>query len=1066
MLWRLGWVLNTLSFQIEKSLRETIYSSEAYKINRWNLLESQIIQWSRNPLLYIFLILIALVLLLTSGHLLEESIFHLEAGALYEWCWLYDWQTTLISVQVTLVGFVLPLAISLVGFILQKKTASKAIWSLYRQYSGFLFIGFSGLAALIFIMTGPYIETLLAEVSYTLWCILSFTWVSFNTLLICWFIKSTFLIVHEPSLDALILRYTINESFTESIRKRLSQIIPKNAVRQKLVYNTKESTLKVSTIRFSQENENIISVNFRTPRYVSGINFRILNAAVILATKQCTSGEDNRELILPLSLENNASKEHVLATCKGFNLSLMARFLLRLSYRFSKNKPFIDDLVDDILFSLIGSASDDLRERNPTLFKQSIKRLADWHCSVNDALTFINDENKADNWLLLPSSSLWSRTYLDQILREYYQLTIQAVAALPESVSFYEDMTHLQLKINNWGKGDLPEKIVKDLIYSSYLTWIALVRWASTTNKASGTLIYNQYESALLVYVGAWESWPMYLEPRSRRWKDNIKSVPLYLQHLRYTSQQIVSALRHGEEMASEWATDMLLNWLSTISLHEYPQGRYRWIHELITPNILERDSASDIWQFILNQNDYDEKSATQLAMENAWLDVRLVCAAYIQAHAKESDGALHSNIIEALLDGKRLKPTGSIDRVSDSLSTGGDILAAYIRQCSYWEYGDKNYRSWLDSIVDEFARIDDPKMVPGRIYTYSGIDDIRSMQNEYIKLSIAKSNSVWNLPQRWIEILFSQIYNQKHREYIINDLNVWLNISENNIVKDDIILTEERIANFIESIKTVISLITDRGMDAIRRAPIDQDRLLELGRSASRSGFAIDTGSTLLRLFDEIIKSDTIPTISPKVFKIPGYPKSNISKGIEVNKALNEEEWMDDAVNHHISNTLFNELCSLPRTVETKFNSNLDLLKRLSADIHQHSNDLGDMSIFIGPWDINILLNEVMFTSDESKGLNLEQRHGFGKAYICHLEECAVYQLPYRKDNFSLLVPNSIFDSITFSKFSDDRFIDVTYENLDEEQLKLTLVLKYFMEVKFKNRPIFCYISTIDIDN
>lgn len=1066
MLWRLGWVLNTLTYQIEKSLKETIYDSEAYKVYRWNLLESQVIQWSRNPILYIIWIFIALALLLTAGHLLVESIIPLKSGTLFDWSWLYDWQTPLLSVQVTLVGVVLPLAISLVGFLLQKKTASKAIWSLYRQYSGFLFIGFSGLAALVFILVGPYIETLLERVSYTLWCVFSFAWVSANILLIGWFIRATFLIVHEPSRDSLLLRYTINESFTLSIRKRLSKLIPENAVHSKLVSNPKESNIEVSTLRFSQENENIISINYRTPRYVSGIRFRFLNAAVFLASKQNMKGQDQRELILPLSLDNQAAKKHVLATCRGFNPGLVVRILLRLSYRFSKRKPFEDDLVDDILFSLIGSASDDLKERNPTLFEQSVKRLAEWHCSVNDALTFVNDEKQDDNWLLLPSSSLWSRTYLDQILREYYQLTIQSVAVLPESVSFYEDMAHLQLKINNWGQRDLPEKIVKELIYSSYLTWVALVRWASSATKVPGTLIYTQYESALLAYVGAWESWPMYLEPRSRRWKDNIKSVPLYLQHLRCTGQQIVSALRDGEEMAAEWATDMLLNWFTTISLHEYPQGQYLWIHELITTNILERDSTTDIWQFILNNNNYDEKSATQLAMKNAWLDVRLVCAAYIQANEKESDGDFLGNIIQALIDGKRLKPTGGIDRGGVSLSTGADILAAYIRQRCYCEYGDKSYGSWLDSIVEVFARIDEPKRVSGRIYSSVGADDVRSLQIEYVKLAIVKSNKQWKLSQRWIEIIFSPIYEQIHRDNLVNDLRAWLDIAQRDIAQDNEKFTEERVANFIASMEAIVSIITDRGMDAIRNAPIDQDRLIEFGRSASKSGFSKDTGSTLLRLFDEILKSEVIPNKSPKILKISGYSKSNVSKGIEVNRAVNEDEWIDNAVNQHISNSLFYELCSLPRVVETKFESNLNLLKRLSTDIRQLSNELGDISVFIGPWDIHRLLSEIIFTSDDSKGLNVEQRQGFGNSYICHLEECALYQLPYHRDNFSLLVPNSIFKSIKFTKFSEDRLVDVAYENLDEKTLKLTLVFKYYMEITFSSGPIYGYISPKDIED
>jgi hypothetical protein len=1067
MRWQLGWVLNTLNYQIEKKLKETIYASESYKVYRWNLLESQIIQWSRNPILYIILIFMALVLLLTAGHLLVESIIPLKSDKLLDWSWLSDWQKALLSVQVTLVGVVLPLAISLVGFLVQKKTASKAIWSLYRQYSGFLFIGFSCLSALVFIMVGPYLETLLETVSYSLWCVFSFVWVSVNILLIGWFIRATFLIVHEPSRDALLLRYTINESFTASIRKRLSKLIPEDAVHSKLVSNPKGSNIEVSTLQFSQEKENIISTNYRTPRYVSGIKFRFLNAAVFFAKKQNMKSQYKREITIPLSIDNHASKKHVLASCRGFNPSFLVKMLLRLSYRFSKKKPFKDDLVDDILFSLIGSASDDLRERNIMLFEKSVERLAKWHCSVNDALTFVNNKNQDDNWLLLPSSSLWSRTtYLDQILSEYYHLTIQAVAVLPESVSFYENMAHLQLKVNNWGKGDLPEKIVKELIDSSYLAWGALVHWASTTTKVPGTLIYNQYENALLAYVGAWESWPMYLEPRSRRLKNNIKSVPLYLQHLRCTGQQIVTALRSGEEIAAEWATDMLLNWFTTISLDEYSQEKFLWIHELITANILERDSTSDIWQFILNQNNYDEKSAAQLAMENAWIDVRLVCATYIQAHEKERDSGFLRNIIQALIDGKRLKPTGGIDRNDDSLSTGADILAAYIRQRCYWEDEEKSYGNWLDSIVKNFSRIDEPKRVSGRIYSSVDANDVRSLQVEYVKVAIVKSNRQWKLPQRWIEIIFSPMYKQRHRDNLLNDLEDWLDIAQNHIDKDIKKFTEERVANFIASIKEIFSLINNRGMDEIRKAPIDKNRLLDFGRSASKSGFSKDTGSPLLRLFDEIIKSNVIPDKSPKIFKILGYSKSEVSENIEVNRASNEDKWIDDAVNQHISDSLFYELCALPRTVGTEFESNLDLLKRLSTDIRQHSSELGDMSVFIGPWNIHRLLNKIIFTLDDYKSLNVEQREGFGNSYICHLEECAVYQIPSHRDNFSLLVPNSIFESIKFTKFSEDRLVDVAYEDLDEETLKLTLVFKYYMEIKFGSGPIYGYISPKGIED
>ena len=207
------------------------------------------------------------------------------------------------------------------------------------------------------------------------------------------------------------------------------------------------------------------------------------------------------------------------------------------------------------------------------------------------------------------------------------------------------------------------------------------------------------------------------------------------------------------------------------------------------------------------------------------------------------------------------------------------------------------------------------------------------------------------------------------------------------------------------------------------------------------------------------------LPNEEPRVIKIYGYSKSNISEGIEINRAANEDEWMDDAVNQHISSSLVEELCSLPRTVETKFGSSRDLLERLSADIRQHEQSLGSMSVFIGSWDINRVLDEIVFLSDNSLNLNIEQREGYGDAYICHLEGCVVYNLPYQKNNLSLLVPNFIFSSIEFKEYAERRFVDVAYENIDEETLQLTLVFKYYMKVNFRHGPIYGYMSPDHFD-
>lgn len=1065
MFWRRGWILNSLKYQVEKDLRETVYNSDVYQKSRWRLVESQIIAWAKHPLCYVLLMFVAITLFFVAAHFLEARLFPLNPGDLYNWSWLYGGQTAVLSAQITLIGVVFPLVIGLVGFLLQKKTASNAIWMLYRHYSGFLFIGLSGLGNALFIIAGHYVETLFPAVSYTLWCMVSTLWLSANILLSGWFLWATFQIIHEPSRDKLLLRYTINESFTHSVRKRLSQLIPDSAQKTGLIAQFSHPGLEITTVSFSRDSEEVMSRVFKKEHYVSNVNFRVLNFALYIASKllKPTSDEGDKCLVIPATVDNIERKKHVIATFTGLKRNAVVDFLLRSSYQFTKKQPFEEDVLDDIIFSLVGSASDGLRDHNSQLFEKSVKRLAEWHCAVTESLTFINDDKELDNWLLLPSSSFWSRSYLDQILREYYLLTQQAVTQLPDSVDYFEEMTCLYLKIYNWRNGDLPQKMVNEYIYGAYLSWPALVQRGSTVERLPGSSIYNQYESAMLAYVGAWERWPMYLEPRSSRWKDSIESVPLFLQHLRCTGQQVVTAVRHNDTKAAEWAADMLLHWFSNITLHEHSQGQYLWFHELITPNILERDSTDNVWQLILNQNPYHGKSATQLAMENAWVDLRLVCAAYIQSKVETESAAMIESLVISLIEGKRFKPTGNHDISSTTIQTGADILSAYIRQRCFWEYGENSYGNWLDSIVDAFNRIDEPKHVSGRIYSSFGANDVRSLKHQFIKFAIVRSDRTWAISQRWVEILFSDIFEHQHRNNLVDDLRGWLTIANDNIEEDEH-FTAERINNFKESIESTIRMITDRSMNEIRSADIDNDRLIQFGRSASISGFSAETGGALIEFFkDKVHFVRGAVSEDPSILNINGYLKSNISRGIEVNRAVNEDEWLDDAVKQNVSNNLFNALCDIEGNIERSFETNHDLLKRVSTDIKTNASKNSDMKFFVGPWSVHRYLTDISYSSRDSEGLDIERRNGFGNTYICHLEGCPVYQLPYRWAKFSLLVPDELFDTLTFKKFENDRFVDVSYKDLDDDTLKLTLVLKYYMEPTFRNLPIYRYISPAD---
>ena len=373
-LWKLGWILNTLKYQVEKDLQETVYQSAAYQDNRWNPIEQQILTWSKRPFIYAVRLGFAFSLLTVALALLNPYIKHIAPGYLTSWNELIQWQSTFLSAQLTVIGVVFPLVIGLVGFLLQSKTASKAIWSVYNRYSGFLFTGFSSIFLAIFIISGKYLEPAVPTYWYLSLCGHISLWLIFNLCLTAWFLSSTFKIIHESSRDELLLRFTINVSFIDDIRKRLSILLPENAVERKLIYISAEDKAELSTILFSREGDSVFFSSHSKPVSVKNVYFRLLSitARKVLRRSGSSPLPENVRLVLPLTVDNTAKRKHQLAAVNGHNLNRLEKLMLKLSYSFTTKQPFPEDILNDIIFSLIGSAADELKSKNPKLFDASI----------------------------------------------------------------------------------------------------------------------------------------------------------------------------------------------------------------------------------------------------------------------------------------------------------------------------------------------------------------------------------------------------------------------------------------------------------------------------------------------------------------------------------------------------------------------------------------------------------------------------------------------------------------------------------------------------------------------
>lgn len=133
MLWRTGWLLNTLNYNIEKNLKESIYKNESYIENKWGLLERQVVKWATSPGWYAILIFVAFLLNIICLNIWLPDIRTHIIKWIQPWSDLNDWQPVILATQLTIIGLIFPLVLGFVGLLLQNKSANKALWAVYSR---------------------------------------------------------------------------------------------------------------------------------------------------------------------------------------------------------------------------------------------------------------------------------------------------------------------------------------------------------------------------------------------------------------------------------------------------------------------------------------------------------------------------------------------------------------------------------------------------------------------------------------------------------------------------------------------------------------------------------------------------------------------------------------------------------------------------------------------------------------------------------------------------------------------------------------------------------------------
>ena len=1069
-------LLNSLEYHVHKNIDETLYRNKTFLSSKWSFLEYNILRWSKRHSYYIQLMFILATLLTASLLLWKSQIAPIAIIYLPNWQKLIEWQDGFLAGQLTIVGVVYPLVIGLIGVLFQNKSAKKILFPIYQMYSGFMFAGLSGLSLSIFIIVGYFLKAGVNTSTYLAICITTALWLTFNLLLTCWFFVSTFLMLDETKRDRLVIRFTIHELCEVDIRNRMRALLLINSIKNSLLANPDENILKISTYDYNDDKYSEITSSSKDQVHVSNVYFSIINTIIQyyyykikishfiknhhigkwLTNNVGISWPDidlnvERKFVLQPIFTTKNERKLVFFRYTGLKIGWLSKALIKFSVKTKKHDESLDKSLTSMMLGFVGTTNDSIREKNFSEFKDSLSNIVKWHIEIASALSFFNDDNKDDNWILLPTANFFSRSYLDEIMIQYYEVAKSAVELIPDNIDFFDEIIYLHKRIF-WGREKLVDREGHSLIQGSYYTWSLLMEWRSYSSSSSDIRIANKYEDVLFHFVGAWESWLDYLEPKNQNLDDLKDSLPLLLSHLEFTAHTIISALRYNNIEATGWGVDMLNNWHDKISVRSYDQNylEYTWLSELVTHNFLFKDPDEEPWITILNNREFNLQSAFYIALKNAAFDLRIITACYILLKPNLNDDIKLRGFVKALLSGDPIHPTGSIRNRERSISRASDILMAYIRHRDYQNYDVDSYGSWLSKNLSLFSRVNEQRRVSGRIYSGWGRSDVNSMNSAYVEIAVSLSNNQWQLSHKFFEVVFSNIFRHQDKDSLVRDLNEWIRISD-TIDKTFLISKEEfnkNLDNFKVSIQNVISQINQRKNKIVAEAEIDEEVLIKFGLVCSEVIINKDyTTEFPMNLFESVKFNGS--RLNNNLFKlnINGYLKENIAKNIDANRAINEEDWLKTLTGNDIKTNILRKILQCKISNSISYDSADDNIRY----ILKQSKSINNPILLSGCAELNNLIFEARHNKEISDEFSISFIDGYGMDYLCHIGNIIVYSIHFSDLNCSFLTSHNSFKCIEFGKVDESQFVEIDYESSDAENVGV-LSINYWMDIVFSD--------------
>ncbi|MBD5802424.1 hypothetical protein AZOA_18520 [Azoarcus sp. Aa7] len=802
---------------------------------------------------------------------------------------------------------------------------------------------------------------------------------------------------------------------------------------------------------------------------------------------------------LPMSPGTVYESELPLAmVADGPELSTWQRWLLRWSvvlHPTSRERYGIR--VEAILGELAADARNMAAKPDNEGFERSYSTLIDLHGLLLAACMDKTETGEQGSWALLPDpESFFDRTLHKNWSNIYRGIFEAAIEGMVRDTRPLRRLCHLLQHLNGDGLRESPVEIREHLLQMPPLMMYQLSNWWAFRVEEQGIIEHSHkqmvllrpplnrvYDEVLSTFVAGWEnSRPN--KPRHNRgahaldWATLPGVARLNVKHIEETARMLLAAVLRGDQAAAEWLADVLSKWWGTLAFDHEPYQLYDKTAFITIDDLglawpafcakfgLEADDAASQERLRATL----QQGAFQGALRNYWTDVRLLTVElmldWIRAVPVESArSSLAFEIAAGLLSGNQWKSGG---QAADSLSTLSppEYLVAKARQFApsgEWRGG---YIGRLDGFVERVKDMSRPNMVSSRVYSFGGADDVESLQESQLELLAVLAAGAWSLPrslQRQMDVWFDARFNQYSSIDILRGrLKSWLERldAQPGLSVEHIDLVKGRARSgvpaqaAIDGVKAGLlatqKALEERREETLAAQPIDQNRLLEIGRYASTSGFGKQKARFPVHLFQI---GTTAENLEDFTLTFTQVRRGELTQLQMDQRAVNEAEYFADAMAQQVAVVVLRDVLHQSEVKEIAVQDAVAYWNALQTEAHLIMAKGGAPILLLDnatrpDWVWDWQHADFGATHKRPDDLQVRRIEGRGAGYQCDFNDIEVYVAPIPIGQ-SILLSSEAFRALTFTDYGDGRFVRAEVIELEGARNLVNLELTFSRKVE-----------------